>query len=457
MKFNTIGVALLLIAFAVSGCTASDRGETAANGQIEKSQTLIIDLVSWAAMDSSNNDTRLVQKIERFREQHPNVQITYHWNDFYSVKSNWLKTAQLYSSRAKAGDLPDIVELVPNQMKFWHQYGIIEPLAMNESVMDDYVIKSSERYVLGVKSKVNPLIVYYNKDVFQSLGLDPPSGEWDMRTLCDTVAKLQAAGRNVFLPLSPFTLEWVTSLQGGRIAASDGGTFAGYIDSEEAVQAAEWIASIGTKIDAYKERPIGNGIGYIPIPFDLLEGGIALAVDFAFGFNHGGTNSYESIAQRNDNIGVAALPRGTTGINPAQISGLSVTSQSQNKPLAMELLRYLTTDIGSIHSDITMNTLEINQGRLVEPLNKERFATVMHETERAVPAALYMYNDLGNYHKYMWSRPKAFYEIRNGLPAQEALAEFADILANDFRNFYKEPAAFDACIESSAAYSDSCL
>ncbi|MDQ0115503.1 hypothetical protein J2T15_004970 [Paenibacillus harenae] len=194
------------------------------------------------------------------------------------------------------------------------------------------------------------------------------------------------------------------------------------------------------------------------MPFDLLEDRIALAVDFAFGYNTGqSTNSYEVLAERNERIGISALPGGQDVINPAQISGLSVTSQSQNKQLAMELLRYLTTDTGSIHSDITMNTLEINQGKLAEPWNKERFATVLHETERAVPAALYMYNDLGNYHKYMWSRPKAFYAIRNGLPAQEALSEFADILANDFRDFYKDPAAFDACIASSVAYSDSCL
>ncbi|MDQ0115500.1 hypothetical protein J2T15_004967 [Paenibacillus harenae] len=46
-------------------------------------------------------------------------------------------------------------------MKFWHQYGIIEPLTLNESELDGHVIKSNDGYALGVKSKVNPLIVYY--------------------------------------------------------------------------------------------------------------------------------------------------------------------------------------------------------------------------------------------------------------------------------------------------------
>ncbi|MDQ0115499.1 hypothetical protein [Paenibacillus harenae] len=62
----------------------------------------------------------------------------------------------------------------------------------------------------------------------------------------------------------------MTSLQGGRIVASDGGTFTGYIDRDEAARAAEWIAGIGTRLEAYKERNIGPHVGYIPIPLDLL-------------------------------------------------------------------------------------------------------------------------------------------------------------------------------------------
>lgn len=455
MKFKRLFAVLLLKTVFISGCTTIVT-EEAVPVEIEKSQSLIIQLVSWAPMASSNEDNPLKQKIGRFREKYPNVQITIRWNDYYGTPSNWLQNAESYKLRAKSSELPDIVELVPNQMKFWHQYGIIEPLNMNESTMDGIVIKSNEGYVLGVKSKVNPLIVYYNKNTFDLLGLQPPSGEWDLSKLGDTVVELRAAGQNVFMPLTPYTLEWVTSLQGGRIVSSDGTTFAGYLDSDEAVGAAKWIAGIGTKLVDYKERPLLSGFTYNPMPYDLLEGGIALAVDFAYGFNHGGTNSYELIAQRNENIGIAALPHGTIGINPAQISGLSVTSQSTHKQLAMELLRYLTSDGDSIYPDIVTNTLENNEGNIKAPLNNERFSIVLEETKRAVPAALYLFNDLGSQQKYMWSRPKVLSTIRNGLPVQKALAEYADLLENDFRDFYNDPSSYDACI-APRFYSDSCM
>ncbi|MGG1637499.1 hypothetical protein MHH56_24455 [Paenibacillus sp. FSL K6-3182] len=39
-------------------------------------RSLIIQLVSWAPIASSNEDNPLKQKIDRFREKYPNVQIT---------------------------------------------------------------------------------------------------------------------------------------------------------------------------------------------------------------------------------------------------------------------------------------------------------------------------------------------------------------------------------------------
>ncbi|MDQ0115504.1 hypothetical protein [Paenibacillus harenae] len=48
--------------------------------------------------------------------------------------------------------------------------------------------------------------------------------------LNDTIVKLKAAGQNVYLPLSPYTLVWAASMFGGRIVVSGGNSFIGYID-----------------------------------------------------------------------------------------------------------------------------------------------------------------------------------------------------------------------------------
>ncbi|MBD3919941.1 extracellular solute-binding protein [Paenibacillus sp. PR3] len=452
---RALGV-LLLFVVLLSGCKLSEVQESATLTIEKGSQSLTIQLVSWRPYESANVTNPLGQKIRQFREIHPDIRITILWNDFYGTPSKWLNSAESYK-HTDSDEVPDLIELVPNQMRFWYQYGIIEPLPMKETAMSKYLITSRDGYALGVKTKINPLVTYYNKDTFLSLGLEPPSGQWDMDKLSDTIARLKQAGKNVFLPLTPYSLEWITSLNDGHITAPDGNTFSGYVDSPQAVKAAEWIAGVGTNIEDYKQRHIGPITAYFPIPYDLLEGGIALAVDYAYGFNLGDVNSYEEIVQKNERIGIAALPHGLNGVNPAQISGLSMTSQSKHKELAMELLRYLTADTATLDEEIAVNTIESNlRYPLKEPMNDERYSIVLQETRRAIPAELYMFNNLESQRVFMLDRPRAYSEIRSGQPVQSVLKAYAGGLDIDFKKFNRDPAEYDACI-ASKSYSDTCV
>ncbi|MBD3919938.1 extracellular solute-binding protein [Paenibacillus sp. PR3] len=454
--------ALLLLMTLLSSCTSAEEQQAKTLATGEEIETLTIQLLSWRPLDvaDSNRNNPLALRIKQFQELHPNVHLTFLWNDTHGTPSKWANEAESYK-HANPYEVPDLVELAPNQMRLWYQYGIIEPLPMNETDLSKSIISSSEGHVLGVKIKNNPLIMYYNKDTFLSLGLDPPTSEWDLDKLNDTITKLKAARQNVYLPLSPYTLEWVTSMNNGHIAGTDGTSFAGYLDSPQAVKAAEWIAGIGTKLEDYKLRSIGPIETYIPVPYDLLEGRIALAVDFAYGFNVGGLNTYEEIAQQDERIGISALPRGLNGVNPAQISGLSMTAKSRHKVLAMELMRYLTADPSSIDSQIAANTMQSNLTYpLKEAANDERYSIVLQEIKRSVPAALYMYNAIGSSQRdFMYDQPRTYSAIRGGVPVPDALKVYADSLDLDFNKFKHEPAEYDACIQSwfRYYYSESCV
>lgn len=61
---------------------------------------------------------------------------------------------------------------------FFH-HGKIESLALQEPQYQDYFIHSPDGYVLGVKTKINPLVVYYNRDIFRQHGLELPTDGWD--------------------------------------------------------------------------------------------------------------------------------------------------------------------------------------------------------------------------------------------------------------------------------------
>src|SRR5690606_2251989 len=141
-----------------------------------------------------------------------------------------------------AGDPTELIELTPNAMKLAFHDGKLGPISMEQPHLRDLLITSPEGYVIGVKTKINPLIVYYNMDTFLELGLEAPSGDWDWAMLDNTITALKAAGKNVYIMLSPTILEWVTiNRYGGRIVDTSGTVFSEHLNSEEAVQAAEWL------------------------------------------------------------------------------------------------------------------------------------------------------------------------------------------------------------------------
>lgn len=426
---------LMLMQALLSGCGISSTtgGMNNTIDERETKETITVQLVSFQGPFYGVEHHALAQRIERFRALYPNVDIAIQWVQDYNSNTDkphspsWVRTAKPVDLYTNAKTVPDIVELVPNQMKELFRLGVIEALNTNKSSVKDYVITSNDGYVLGIKSKINPMIMYYDKQVFRSLGLEPPSAQWDLNKLNDAIVKLKAAGETVYIPLNPDTLEWAASMNGGRVAAVDGVTYSGYLDSDEAVQGAEWLVSIGTK---YREKIVAN---IIPpaMPFDLLDGEIALAVDYAV---VGDPNNYEEIPRRDDRIGIAGLPTGMTGINPAHLSGLSVTSQSKHKEMAMKLLNFLLLNKDSLYSEIADYTLQTRMKPLAQPASGERKALIINEMQRSVEAALFMQEaELSIPYFSQWYSPKPLGDIHNGQPIREALHRYAMELEEEWK------------------------
>lgn len=421
--------AILLIVSA--GCEASQKRIGEFDDAFD--QSLTIELVSFMG----NRNNRLYERIQQFREEHPEVNVTIRWNhDYHTRLSRWLLGMQ------GSGAPPDIVELVSNQMYNMFYHGKIEALSLNDH-QRDLVITSPDGYVLGVKSKINPLIVYYNKETFRSLNLDVPTGDWGWDDLDAAIVQLTAAGENVYIPLTPFTLEWLTVNRfGGRIVDANGTVFSGYIDSEAAVQAAEWLAPFRTNREYYDVPS-----SYLtPMSYSLLHGDIALAIIYAYRVDLPLTN-FETIAQSNSDIGIASLPGGPEMMNPAQISGLSILSSSPNKEAAMDLLRFLTREGEETFEDILWHSLQSTYStQKLEWIDSARSAVVQYEMKRSFPAALYM-NEASDWHGFISeNKYEKLLGIKEGLPVSEVLEQYAQYLDVKFEEFRKDPEAYGKCI-----------
>lgn len=444
MKIMTkFTVFILLSVLILSACQTSNNDNLILDEGGSK-RKLVIELVSF----KSRTNKKIHDKIRSFNERRSDIEIEIRT----TFKTHELGfTPWLLDNKKGAGDPPDLIELAPNQMKLAFHHGKLEPLNLEPSHLGELLITSSDGNVLGVKSRINPLIVYYNEEDFEVLGLEEPAADWDWSMLDNTIASLKTAGKNVYIRISPSILEWLTiNRYGGRIVDASGTIFTGYLDSEEAIQAAEWLKWVGTKREDYKLRKRTPNDTYDPMPLDLVEGNMALAIDWAYIFRAGSVlSTFEDYIHRYDKINIAPLPGGPDSVNVALTMGLAMPAYSENKDLAMELLRYLTKDPEVYYEDVMLYSIQADAKLALN--DPERISILYQETRRSVPTSLYMFegqNNGNNRSDFSKSRRN----IMNGQPIQEILERAAEEIELNYQMFKEDLENYSNCIKDYSSF-----
>lgn len=399
-------------------------------------QSLTIEIVTeMAGPGARRSNQEFYNRIMKFSEDRPQVEI----NIRSSSNSSRHLSPWLIGWKG-AGDPPDIVELTPTQMKIWHMHGKLEPLSMNEPELQNIVITSADGYVIGIKNRMNPLLIYYNKDIFTTLGLEFPSDQWDWVKFDDTITALKAAGQNVYIPISTYILEWLTvNRYGGTIVEPGSMIFSGYLDSDAAVHAAEWLVWVGTRDEDYKPRKWGHDTFYDPFPLDLVEGNMALGIHFSYGINIDSTGNYEAILKRNEQIGIAPLPGGPNTSTIARMTGYGIYADSPNKAIAMEFIRYL------VESEDFFEGVLTRMSRTDESTGLEESRIVMEEMRRSEQMTLHLFESVnhGFDHSY---HPLRRAIMNNGQSASEALKLYADEVESQIELFRNDLEEYASCI-----------
>lgn len=146
MKHITLMCVLLILAVVLSGCQMMPEVEKSTIADEAKStdpETLTIRLVSGNGLTHGNKHHLLAQRIEQFDEVNPEVEIKIEWvqsynnsNETFQRTASWVgidRPVELYKD---AQIVPDIMELVPNQMMDLYRLGKIEPMNMNDSICE---------------------------------------------------------------------------------------------------------------------------------------------------------------------------------------------------------------------------------------------------------------------------------------------------------------------------------
>lgn len=118
---------------------------------------------------SEIKNMRLYEKIRQFDEERRDVDVAF----VHPNGSNTYGFSLWLLGRGK-GNTPDLIELTSNQMRMAFYHGKLEPLPLDGSRLQNLAIALPEGDIIGLKTNINPLIVYYNKDTFTQLGLESP-------------------------------------------------------------------------------------------------------------------------------------------------------------------------------------------------------------------------------------------------------------------------------------------
>lgn len=207
----------------------------------------------------------------------------------------------------------------------------------------------------------SPLVLYYNKDIFDEAGIPYPTPDW---TWDDFLAIAQALtvdgnGNNATSPdFDPNNIvrwgiqlpgtwgDWlwhrgiqpIIEQNGGSFISEDGTTVTGYLNSEETVAALQWyvdlflthhVAPTRDDVDAFAGS-------------DLFQSGLVAMVWT------GRWPLKDYLANPELNFGTMGLPAGPAGNgNVLCWAGFAINAQTQNPEAAWEFLRYIAAGDGA--------------------------------------------------------------------------------------------------------------
>jgi len=275
-------VSVLLGAALITGCssgnTPTSSGQTgAASGTPAGGKT---ELTFFYPVAVGGPLTKIVDGMaEEFNKENPEITVKPVYTGSYQDTTTKIQAA------VQGKTPPDVAVMLSTELYTMLDMDAIIPLddfiakdGGNEFVSDFYPAFMANSQVDGKTYSIpfqrSTIVLYYNKEAFKEVGLDPekPPQNWD--ELVEYAAKLKKDGRwGVEIPTSGFA-SWMFqsfALQNGKNLMSEDGKKA-YFDTPENVEALQLWVDLAKK---HKVMPEGV-IEWATVPSDFLEGKTAM-------------------------------------------------------------------------------------------------------------------------------------------------------------------------------------
>lgn len=297
--------------------------------------------ITWAFWGSPEELATHQSVADAFMEEHPEITIEiWHqpWSDYFTgLQTLW--------AAGDAAAIPDVMFLSP--INNYAADGVLEPLDayIDESGFDredfwpgllEYAMYDGQVY--GFPRDIGLEVLYYNKDIFDEVGLDYPDETWTWDTLleaADVLTEVEASGR---------VARYALGMEGGKWQLWVGQNYGSALDdmtnptqctlnAPEASEAIQFFADMMDNNYAMRDAALSQAGGDAAV---FTSGQVAMIIQ-----NASRIPTFNA-AEMNYDVAVVPIPEGGQRSGSAAGAAWTMSSVSDNKEAAWTFLEWLS-------------------------------------------------------------------------------------------------------------------
>lgn len=370
--------------------------------------------------------------IEKFQAKYPDVEV-----QLESVPQGY---GDKLLTQFAAGDAPDVFQVGDGDVAKFASQGVLEPLdpyINGDNPLDFDVfypavaaIGQNEGQTYLLTKDYSPLVLFYNKTLFDAAGVEYPQADWtweDMLTKAQELTKADGSQWGIQLPNSWGDWLWTRGIMpmvysnGGDFISEDGTTTQGILNSEANVATVQWYVDL---FKTEKVAPTKDDVASLS-GVDLFQTGkVAMLITGRWPLS-----TYK--ADPKLNFGTMMLPMGEQHANAICWAGFAMYSGSENKDTAWAFLKFIGAEEGAQefakYAFTAVQPIAELQGLTTDPYN------------------MYIMQDLANIH----SLPNTLYP------------KFGECVEVNFQGqlekVFLEDLAVQEALDTAAELADACL
>lgn len=336
-----------LLAFAMSACVAPGGApapeggdEAAAEGDAAEGTT-----ITWAMWGSPEEIATHQTVADAFMEEHPEITVEIYsqpWGDYFtSIQTLW--------AGGDPAAVPDVLFLSP--VVNYAEQGVLENLdpfieASGYDVGDYWPalldFATYEGNIYGFPRDIGLEVLYYNKDIFDEVGLEYPTDDWtwdDFLSAAEQLAVVESSGQ---------VTRYALGMEGGKYQLWMGQNGASFLDdmynpssctmdSEESIQAVQFFADMMANNYAMRPSSLSQAGG---------DAGVFANGQAAMIIQNASRISQFNAAELNYDVAVVPIPADGQRSASAAGAAWTMSAMSDNKDAAWTFLSWLQSTDG---------------------------------------------------------------------------------------------------------------